>query len=327
MSTTFPGVLDALVNPQGADYLNTVQVLHSVQHANANDAIEAIQAKIGIDSSSVVTSLNYLLRDSASVNPGHQHTLTSLPNMVDMTTEQGFNVSPQHVPPPDGISGRKTFTNQVRITVPLTTKNVSPSSGLRINAYMGAEATYSSAYHTRALDVGALINIASGVTDIGKKTGAYIDVLRNEISGAAGSQSGEHKTEVIQGCYIVAGHYDIMGGETPISGTIYGARVDMFGKTGTITNLYGLHIGFTSGGTVTNNWGIYQASNLQKNYLAGQVNLNGATGYQQLRLQGTYTPTGAADANGDIGIIAWDTGYIYVKTAAGAWKRAALSTF
>ncbi len=38
-------------------------------------------------------------------------------------------------------------------------------------------------------------------------------------------------------------------------------------------------------------------------------------------------PTGAADVAGGVGSITWDADYIYVKTAAGAWKRAALTTF
>ena len=48
----------------------------------ANDTIEseewnAIETKIGIDSSAVTTSLDYLLKNSASSNPGHKHTLAN----------------------------------------------------------------------------------------------------------------------------------------------------------------------------------------------------------------------------------------------------------
>lgn len=46
-----------------------------------------------------------------------------------------------------------------------------------------------------------------------------------------------------------------------------------------------------------------------------------------IRIRVTKTPTGSADSSGQVGDIAWDTDYVYVKTAAGAWKRAALSTF
>lgn len=58
MATSFPTSLDVLTNPNaaGGDRLDTPAVLHDGQHANANDAIEALQAKVGIDGNSAVTS-------------------------------------------------------------------------------------------------------------------------------------------------------------------------------------------------------------------------------------------------------------------------------
>lgn len=55
MSTNFPVALDALTNPAGGDALTG----HASQHANANDAIEALQAKVGINSSADTNSLDY----------------------------------------------------------------------------------------------------------------------------------------------------------------------------------------------------------------------------------------------------------------------------
>jgi hypothetical protein len=57
MATNFPAALDVLVNPTATDYEDDIS--HADQHANANDAIEALQAKVGVDGSSVVTSLDY----------------------------------------------------------------------------------------------------------------------------------------------------------------------------------------------------------------------------------------------------------------------------
>lgn len=45
-----------------------------------------------------------------------------------------------------------------------------------------------------------------------------------------------------------------------------------------------------------------------------------------IRLRTAKTPTSTSDASGNLGSIAWDDNYIYVKTSAG-WKRAGLSTF
>lgn len=61
MTTNFPTSIDALVNPVATDSLATVN--HANQHANANDAIEALEAKVGVDNSSVTTSLDYRVRN------------------------------------------------------------------------------------------------------------------------------------------------------------------------------------------------------------------------------------------------------------------------
>lgn len=47
MATQYPNSLDSFVNPTGTDTLNSGSVPHAAQHANANDAIEAIQAELG----------------------------------------------------------------------------------------------------------------------------------------------------------------------------------------------------------------------------------------------------------------------------------------
>ena len=57
MATNFPASLDSLTNPTSSDSLNSPS--HSAQHANSNDAIEALQAKVGVDGSAVTTSLDY----------------------------------------------------------------------------------------------------------------------------------------------------------------------------------------------------------------------------------------------------------------------------
>ena len=55
MSINFPAALDALTNPAATDGLTG----HAQQHADANDAIEALQAKVGITDSADPTSLDY----------------------------------------------------------------------------------------------------------------------------------------------------------------------------------------------------------------------------------------------------------------------------
>jgi len=57
MATNFPASLDTLTNPTSSDSLSSPS--HSAQHANVNDAVEALQAKVGANSSAVTTSLDY----------------------------------------------------------------------------------------------------------------------------------------------------------------------------------------------------------------------------------------------------------------------------
>src|SRR5574343_62524 len=61
--TNFPTSLDSLPNPTGSDLMEnaTAALDHDVQHSNANDAIEALEAKVGADGSAVTTSHDYKL--------------------------------------------------------------------------------------------------------------------------------------------------------------------------------------------------------------------------------------------------------------------------
>ncbi len=57
-----------------------------------------------------------------------------------------------------------------------------------------------------------------------------------------------------------------------------------------------------------------------------KLDVNGATGYDQLRMRTSFTPSGTSDSNGNTGDMAWDDDFIYIKTSEG-WKRATLSTW
>src|SRR3990167_634999 len=61
-ATNFPTSLDTLTNPAGTDSVATVS--HSGQHSNANDAIEALEAKLGIGAGTPVA--NTLFSSSAT---------------------------------------------------------------------------------------------------------------------------------------------------------------------------------------------------------------------------------------------------------------------
>ena len=84
MATNYPGALDSFTNPTSTDTLNSATVPHADQHANANDAIEAIQATLGINpqggSATVVARLNSI---GASQGTGFNYLFSSSTSMTD----------------------------------------------------------------------------------------------------------------------------------------------------------------------------------------------------------------------------------------------------
>jgi hypothetical protein len=81
---------------------------------------------------------------------------------------------------------------------------------------------------------------------------------------------------------------------------------------GTIADLH-----IQGSGSTRGNIGINNESPTSK------LDIVGTNGYRQLRLRTSYTPTSTADSNGEIGDIAWDNSYLYIKTGTG-WGRVRL---
>lgn len=71
MPTSFPGGLDSFTNPISTDKLNNPD--HAGQHTNINDAVEAVQVKVGIDSSADTTTLDYKVNNAAGIVKAHDH--------------------------------------------------------------------------------------------------------------------------------------------------------------------------------------------------------------------------------------------------------------
>lgn len=60
MPTNFPNSLDDIENPGPLTPLNKPGMKHHEQHANLNDAVEAIEQKIGVNLSNTQNSLDYI---------------------------------------------------------------------------------------------------------------------------------------------------------------------------------------------------------------------------------------------------------------------------
>lgn len=131
MSSSFPTSIDSFSNPAGTDVtgLTTGQstVTHSTQHANANDAIEALEAKVGVNSSAVTTSLDYKLTNTSSSNPGHKHTLTNGATDVTATaTELNYFSGFQKIfkTTTETVNNSTTLQNDDELIIPVTANQV-----------------------------------------------------------------------------------------------------------------------------------------------------------------------------------------------------------
>jgi len=112
MATNFPTSLDSLTNPTSSDALNNPS--HSAQHANANDAIEALEVKVGINGSTVNTTIDYWINNTGATKSGSEvltnKTIALGSNTVSGTLAQ-FNTA---VTDADlvSLSGSEILTNK-----------------------------------------------------------------------------------------------------------------------------------------------------------------------------------------------------------------------
>jgi len=91
---SFPGSLDNFTNPSNTDALNNPS--HSTQHQNANDAIEALEAKVGI-TASTPTNNTFLIGDGSGSSSWSALTSAQLASRVSDETGSGslvFGTSP-----------------------------------------------------------------------------------------------------------------------------------------------------------------------------------------------------------------------------------------
>lgn len=77
MATNYPSSLDNSTTLPAESANTPLSTNHVTAHQNIQDALEAVEAKIGVDSSAVATSLDYLVKNASSSNPGHKHTLAN----------------------------------------------------------------------------------------------------------------------------------------------------------------------------------------------------------------------------------------------------------
>ena len=85
MAVQYPESLDSFTNPQGTS--SVANPSHAQQHADANDAIEALQAKVGVNNSSVTTSLDYRVKTLENASLDTEGIQDIVGGMVSSNTE------------------------------------------------------------------------------------------------------------------------------------------------------------------------------------------------------------------------------------------------
>lgn len=104
MTTNFPTSLDSFTNPISSNTLDSPD--HAVQHANINDAVAALEAKVGADSSAVTSSLDYKVANMklvtvSSQNASYTLVLGDAAKMVEMSNGSANNLT---VPPNSSVA-------------------------------------------------------------------------------------------------------------------------------------------------------------------------------------------------------------------------------
>lgn len=116
MAISYPTTLDVFTNPTATSKRDTPSL--AGQQSDQNDAIEALEAKVGVTGSAVTSTLDYKVTSTSSSNPGHKHTLaTGATNVTATATELNFS---------SGVtSAIQTQLNakQATLTLPLTVSN------------------------------------------------------------------------------------------------------------------------------------------------------------------------------------------------------------
>lgn len=198
MSINFPTNLDTLSNPSAGDLLeNATTVLdHDQQHSNANDAIEALEAKVGANSSAVTTSHDYKLGEVTGTDKAVGKTATQ--TMTNKTlTSPAINLSSNAT---GDIYYRDSGGTFQRLPIGTSTQILQVSSGGIPEWITNSNATapnYFTAVADENITIGQPVGISNYVTGL-----KVARALRTTTTATLSFTSAEQQNYQIRHCAI-----------------------------------------------------------------------------------------------------------------------------
>jgi hypothetical protein len=108
MSINFPTSLDTTDEiPNSRSNATVMAGNHPEDHNDLADAILALEAKVGVNSSAVTSTLDYKVSNASSANPGHSHSGAALTGVLEANITDGSLLA--RVASAETISGAWTF--------------------------------------------------------------------------------------------------------------------------------------------------------------------------------------------------------------------------
>lgn len=187
MAITFPTTLDTLTNPTGTDLLENSNAAldHDVQHSNANDAIEALEAKVGVNSSAVTTSHDYKLGE-----------VTGSDKAVGKTATQTLTNKTLTSPTITGATATSTSVNGVTLSTAEGTTKFLRGDGTYTTPTAG-DASYAAKGSVQGLTDAATsgLVLSSGVISVNSGTSAN-NIVKLDASAKLPAVDGSALTNI-----------------------------------------------------------------------------------------------------------------------------------
>lgn len=295
--TYFPSSVASLTNPTATQLMNSPS--HSTIESNQNNEVIAIETKLGVDGSVDTTTIDYKLKSTASIDPGHKHTVSSL--SVSSVASSTTFLRGDGYWAPVGKFGGTGVDGSLALTTGTTTVNLG-NAALYVKNYSSLSITGTGNLAFSNPNTNGTVVIFRVQGDV-TLTGSNVPLIDLRSMGGAGGASASGAGTGGGGAGAI---YIECGGNFNATGTIYAQG------TAAVNNSGGTALGTSGGGAGGTIWIIY--TTLTAN-------------------SGTYTVTAGADnaaigggASSSAGVDGTDSKGIYGAFAGGTGGNAVAST-